>query len=226
MSRKSKADKRKDKLKERKRKEDSSIQTLAKQLSWALEELCAPVLPEYIDDSNGLDLTGRSIVWRMGMIAWNIAVTGRKEIGDALIQQMKLGPEERQIVKNEIDGLVRRKYELFLAMRTAITSLAVECSGTEAKPKVKLGGISPEMPIPDFDSPAQPEQNTTHQKEAPMKHSFYDVKARQKVTAEVTEFVSYGEGKTQRFAFKAKTKDGRNLTAFVSREDWFKAKKK
>lgn len=162
--------KRKTKLKARKARAVRDQQSQCSRVANAIMELCAPVLPEYIDDSNGLDLTGRSIVWRMGMIAWNIAVTGRKEIGDALIQQMKLGPEERQIVKSEIDGLVRRKYELFLAMRTAITSLAVECSGTEVKPKVKLGGIFPEMPIPDFDSSAQPEQNITHQKEAPMKH--------------------------------------------------------
>ena len=59
-----------------------------------------------------------------------------------------------------------------------------------------------------------------------MKHSFYDVKLRKKVSADVTEFVSYGKGTTKRFAFKAKTKDGRNLTAFVTKEDWEKAKQK
>ena len=58
-----------------------------------------------------------------------------------------------------------------------------------------------------------------------MKHSFYDVKLRKKVTAEVTDFKSYGTGTSKRFAFKAKTKDGRNLTAFVSKEDWDQAKK-
>ena len=57
-----------------------------------------------------------------------------------------------------------------------------------------------------------------------MKHSFYDVKLRKKVQADVTDFVSYGKGTSKRFAFKAKTKDGRNLTAFVSKEDWEKAK--
>ena len=57
-----------------------------------------------------------------------------------------------------------------------------------------------------------------------MKHSFYDVKLRKKVTAEVTDFKSYGKGTSKRFAFKAKTKDGRNLTAFVSKADWDKAK--
>ncbi len=59
-----------------------------------------------------------------------------------------------------------------------------------------------------------------------MKHSFYDVKLRKKVSAEVIDFVSYGKGSTKRFAFKAKTNDGRSLTAFVSKEDWEAAKKK
>ncbi len=59
-----------------------------------------------------------------------------------------------------------------------------------------------------------------------MKHKFYDVKAKESVEAEITECVSYGEGTSQRYAFKAKTKDGRNLTAFVKKADWDKAKKK
>ena len=43
----------------------------------ALMDLCADVLPEYVDDSKGPDLVGRNIIWRMGMVAWNLAVTGR-----------------------------------------------------------------------------------------------------------------------------------------------------
>ncbi len=50
-----------------------------------------------------------------------------------------------------------------------------------------------------------------------MKHSFYDVKAKAKVEADVTERVTYGEGKKLRYAFKGKTEDGRNLTAFVGK---------
>jgi hypothetical protein len=57
-----------------------------------------------------------------------------------------------------------------------------------------------------------------------MKHSFYDVKAKKKVEAEVTEKVTYGKKGNERFAFKAKTSDGRNLTAFVSKDVWDKAK--
>ncbi len=50
-----------------------------------------------------------------------------------------------------------------------------------------------------------------------MKHTFYDVKAKAKVEADVTEKVTYGTDKAPRYAFKGKTADGRNLTAFVSK---------
>jgi len=58
-----------------------------------------------------------------------------------------------------------------------------------------------------------------------MKHSFYDVKAKKKVQAEVTAKVKYGKGTATRYAFKAVTKDGRSLTAFVKKADWDAFKK-
>jgi hypothetical protein len=57
-----------------------------------------------------------------------------------------------------------------------------------------------------------------------MKHEFYDVKLRKKVKADVTDKVKYGKKGNERYAFKAQTKDGRNLTAFVKKEAWDKAK--
>jgi len=56
-----------------------------------------------------------------------------------------------------------------------------------------------------------------------VKHSFYDVKAKKKIEVEVTEKVTYGAKDNERHAFKAKTCDGRNLTAFVSKDTWDKA---
>ena len=56
-----------------------------------------------------------------------------------------------------------------------------------------------------------------------MKHSFYDVKAKKKIEVDVTEKVTYGKKDNERYAFKAKTSDGRNLTAFVSKNTWNKA---
>ena len=58
-----------------------------------------------------------------------------------------------------------------------------------------------------------------------MKHNFYDVKMKKKVSAEVTAAVKFGKGTRTRYAFKAVTKDGRSLTAFVKKEDWDKFKK-
>ncbi|MBN2643143.1 MAG: hypothetical protein JXR78_15930 [Victivallales bacterium] len=57
-----------------------------------------------------------------------------------------------------------------------------------------------------------------------MKHSFYDVKEKTKVDAEITEKVTYGKPGNERYAFKAKTSDGRNLTAFVGKDKWDAAK--
>ena len=53
-----------------------------------------------------------------------------------------------------------------------------------------------------------------------MKATFYDVKLKQKVEADVLEKVQMANG---RYAFKAKTSDGRNLTKFVKKEDYDKA---
>lgn len=56
-----------------------------------------------------------------------------------------------------------------------------------------------------------------------MKHNFYDVKTKSSVSADVLEKVSYGKPGNERYAFRAKTADGRNLTAFVSKATWEKA---
>lgn len=62
--------------------------------------------------------------------------------------------------------------------------------------------------------------------EKKMTHEFYDVKAKQKVTTEITAKTTYGEGTRVRYAVKGMTKDGRNLTAFVSKADYDKVKVK
>ena len=56
-----------------------------------------------------------------------------------------------------------------------------------------------------------------------MKSTFYDVKERKSVEADVVEKVVYGKPGSERYAFKGKTADGRNLTKFVSKADWDQA---
>lgn len=133
----------------------------------ALTDLCADVLPEYVDDSKGTDLVGRDILWRMGMVAWNIAVSGRKEIDDSSVGQMKLDAESQKMVRDEINGLVRKKYEKYPELRTAISDVAAVIVAGEARVKVSLGDTFPAMPIPDFNDnpePLTPEQILTKRK--------------------------------------------------------------
>ena len=58
-----------------------------------------------------------------------------------------------------------------------------------------------------------------------MDHTFYDVKNKKSVTTKITECVTYTKGSRTSYAFKGKTEDGRNLTAFVKKEVWDKANK-
>ena len=75
---KSKADKRKAKVKARKQQAVLNERSLSERIASALERLCEPILPEYVIDTDDLDMFGRQIVCKMGFIAWNIAVNGQK----------------------------------------------------------------------------------------------------------------------------------------------------
>ena len=168
MSHKSnKATKRKAKLKARKTHAELHRLHLAGHVANELMDLCADVLPEYVDDSKGPDLLGRNILWRLGMVAWNLAVTGRKEIDDSSIDEMRVDAESKKMVRDEINGLVRRKYEKFPELRTAIKDVAAIIVAGEARVKVSLGDTFPAMPIPDFNeksAPLTPEQILTKRK--------------------------------------------------------------
>lgn len=162
-----KAAKRKAKLKARKFHAEQHRLHLSGRIADALMDLCADVLPEYVDDSKGVDLVGRNILWRMGMVAWNIAVTDRKEIDDSSIDEMRVDAESKKMVRDEINGLVRKKYEKYPELRTAITDVSAVAVAGGAKLKVSLGDTFPAMPIPDFEEkpePLTPDQILTKRK--------------------------------------------------------------
>ena len=162
-----KAARRKAKLKAKRVHQEQLRRQLNDRISVALTDLCADILPEYIDDSKGIDLVGRDILWRMGMVAWNIAVTGRKEIDDSSVDEMRVDAESKKMVRDEINGLVRRKYEKYPALRTAIADISAVAVVGGAKLKVSLGDTFPAMPIPDFSDkpePLTPEQILTKRK--------------------------------------------------------------
>ena len=51
-----------------------------------------------------------------------------------------------------------------------------------------------------------------------MQATFYDVKLRKKVTVEVVSKTTYTVKGQTRYALRARTDDGRNLTKFVKKE--------
>lgn len=169
MSRKpDKAAKRKAKLKAKKGVAEQNRLLLSSRIADAIMDLCADVLPEYVDDFKSFDLAGRISLWRLGMTAWNIAVSGRKEIDDSSVDEMRVDAESKKMVRDEINGLVRKKYEKFPELRTAITDVAAVAVAGGVKLKVSLGDTFPAMPIPDFSdrtAPLTPEQILTKRKE-------------------------------------------------------------
>ncbi len=151
MSRKqNKVAKRKAKLKARKFHAEQHRLYQSGRIADALMDLCADVLPEYVDDFRGIDLVGRNILWRMGMVAWNIAVTGRREIDESSINTMKLDEESRRMVRDEVNALVRLKYKKYPDLRTSISNVSAVNAAGVAKLKVVLGDTFPAVSIPDF----------------------------------------------------------------------------
>lgn len=147
MAKLSKTQKRKAKLKAKRQQVIQNQQSLAERLSIALEKLCEPVFPEYIDDSNGPDLTGRSIVWQMGMIAWNIHVTGRQELAACAFAGSKLDAEQLEMVRKEIAGLIQRKIELYPRQRTAIRDVSAVLINGLPRVKARPGDTCSKPPL-------------------------------------------------------------------------------
>ena len=156
MAKPTKELKRKAKLKARKQQFIHNQQSLTERLSIALEKICEPVLPEYIDDSNGPDLTGRSIVWRMGMIAWNIHVTGREDLRDHAFDGSKLDDKDQKMIRQEIGRLLQRKIELYPRQTTAIRDVAATLVNGCPRAKARPGDTFPELPAKPVSEPKKP----------------------------------------------------------------------
>lgn len=56
--------------------------------------------------------------------------------------------------------------------------------------------------------------------EVVVKFEFYDVKKRQIVESEIIDKMTFGQGWKRRYAFRAKTPDGRQLIRIVGKPEW------
>ena len=100
-----------------------------------LERLCSETLPEYVDDTVSADFAGRKILWPMGMIAWNVVVSGRRELSEEAFAGSKLNDKQRVTVRREIDGLTDRMRCLYPRVTHTIRTVSVvfKKGGPQAK---------------------------------------------------------------------------------------------
>ena len=139
--------KQKAKLAQAAQQEQARIEHIAN----AVMEICSPLEPEYIDDSQAIDVKGRLILWRLGMIAWNLALVGHKDIPLGDLDKMNLDEEHRQIVAKAVAQLIRRKYELYPNIRFSVANIACPFVAGKPRLKVSLGETYKEIPIPKYE---------------------------------------------------------------------------
>ena len=117
----------------------------------AVMEICSPLEPDYIDDSQTIDVKGRLILWRLGMIAWNLALVGHKDIPLGDLDKMSLDEEHRQIVAKAVAQLIRRKYELYPNIRFSVANIACPIVAGKPRLKVSIGQRYHDFGIPSYD---------------------------------------------------------------------------
>ena len=142
----SKEQRRNKKKKLQRRAKEQARQSQVERFGIMLERLCSESLPEYVDDSQSPDLVGRKILWQIGMIAWNIVVTGREELADGAFAGTKLNDEQQGMVRREIDGLVGRMRNLYPRVGRTIMAVSVIMKNGKPCAKVQLGDEFPVRP--------------------------------------------------------------------------------
>ena len=146
--------KQKAKLAQAAQQEQARIEHIAN----AVMEICSPLEPDYIDDSQTIDVKGRLILWRLGMIAWNLALVGHKDIPLGDLDKMSLDEEHREIVAKAVARLIRRKYELYPNIRFSIENIACPIIAGKPRLKVNIGQQYHDFGIPSYDD--EPKQLT------------------------------------------------------------------
>lgn len=150
MGKKNKAAKRLARYRAEAQQEVLNREIISKQTAEALYKLCLPILPEYIDDSQECDLVGREIVFKMGITAWNLAVTGRQLRIDSVFQQARLSPDEQRMIRQEIIELVDRKNRQYPELRFTIEDFQLTQEAGSVNLTVRLGQKMPPPVVPDM----------------------------------------------------------------------------
>lgn len=148
---KNKEAKRKAKIKAQKAQAVQKAQARNERVADAIMDLCSPLAEQYIDPEKTPDVTGWLVLWRIGRIAWNLTLTGRRDISQTDLDKTDLDADNKEILAENISLLIRRKYELYPQIRIKVEKISVVLDWGKPKLKVSLGETYKEIPIPKYE---------------------------------------------------------------------------
>ena len=153
--------KRKAKIKAQKAQAIQQSQARNERVADAIMDICSPLAEQYIDPEKTPDVTGWLVLWRIGRIAWNLTLTGRRDISQTDLDKTDLDADNKEILAENISLLIRRKYELYPQIRIKVEKISVVLDWGKPKLKVSLGETYKEIPIPKYEDekpqPLKPE---------------------------------------------------------------------
>ncbi len=117
----------------------------------AIMDICSPLAEQYIDPEKTPDVTGYLILWRIGRIAWNLTLTGRRDISQTDLSMIDLDADNKELLAENISKLIRRKYEMYPQIRIKVEKISVVLDWGKPKLKVSLGETYKEIPIPKYE---------------------------------------------------------------------------
>jgi len=148
---KNKDAKRKAKIKAQKAQAVQQAQARNERVADAIMDICSPLAEQYIDPEKTPDVTGYLVLWRIGRIAWNLTLTGRRDISQTDLDKTDLDADNKEILAENISLLIRRKYEIYPQIRIKVEKISVVLDWGKPKLKVSLGETYKEIPIPKYE---------------------------------------------------------------------------
>ena len=117
----------------------------------AIMDICSPLAEQYIDPEKTPDVTGWLVLWRIGRIAWNLTLTGRRDVSQTELDATELDADNKELLAENISKVIRRKYELYPKIRIKVEKISVVLDWGKPKLKVSLGETYKEIPIPKYE---------------------------------------------------------------------------
>jgi len=148
---KNKDAKRKAKIKAQKAQAVQQAQARNERVADAIMDICSPLAEQYIDPEKTPDVTGWLVLWRIGRIAWNLTLTGRRDVSQTELDATELDADNKELLAENISKAIRRKYELYPKIRIKVEKISVVLDWGKPKLKVSLGETYKEIPIPKYE---------------------------------------------------------------------------